>query len=87
MFAFALWDAKKRTLYLARDRFGIKPLYWYQLNNLFIFASEIKAILAHPDISAKINYDALNEYFTFQNLFRFHTLFKGINLLPILFLS
>ncbi|RLB40378.1 MAG: asparagine synthase (glutamine-hydrolyzing) [Deltaproteobacteria bacterium] len=81
MFAFALWDSRAKTLYLARDRYGIKPLYWTKVGSTFIFASEIKAILTHPKVSSDINPDALNEYFTFQNLFRYHTLFKGINLL------
>jgi asparagine synthase (glutamine-hydrolysing) len=81
MFAFGLWDGRARTLYLARDRYGIKPLYWTKMGESLIFASEIKAILTHPKVSAQVNPDALNEYFTFQNLFRYHTLFKGINLL------
>jgi len=81
MFAFGLWDGRTRTLYLVRDRYGIKPLYWAKMDKTFIFASEIKAILTHPKISPQVNPDALNEYFTFQNLFRYHTLFKGINLL------
>jgi asparagine synthase (glutamine-hydrolysing) len=82
MFAFALWDARNRRLYLVRDRYGIKPLYYYIASQKLVFASEIKAILTHPQISIDLNYDALNEYFTFQNLFRYHTLFKGIFLLP-----
>jgi asparagine synthase (glutamine-hydrolysing) len=81
MFAFGLWDGRTRTLYLARDRYGIKPLYWAKIGKTFIFASEIKAILTHPLVSVQVNSDALNEYFTFQNLFRYHTLFKGIGLL------
>jgi len=81
MFAFALWDGRKRQLYLARDRYGIKPLYWTMAGKSLIFASEIKSILTHSLVSAEVNPDALNEYFTFQNLFRYHTLFKGINLL------
>ncbi|MFH0809866.1 MAG: asparagine synthase (glutamine-hydrolyzing) [Pseudomonadota bacterium] len=81
-FAFALWDAVERRLHLVRDRFGTKPLYYANLGGLWLFASEIKAILAHPDCSFGINHDALCEYFTFQNLFRFHTLFEGVNLLP-----
>ena len=81
MFAFGLWDGRTRTLYLVRDRYGIKPLYWTKTGKTFIFSSEIKAILTHPMVSPQVNPDALNEYFTFQNLFRYHTLFKGINLL------
>ena len=81
MFAFGLWDANNRTLYLFRDRYGIKPLYWALFGKTFIFASEIKAILTHPIVTPQVNTNALNEYFTFQNLFRYHTLFKGINLL------
>jgi len=81
MFAFGLWDGRTRTLYLVRDRYGIKPLYWTKVGKTLIFASEIKAILTHPMVSPQVNPDALNEYFTFQNLFRYHTLFRGINLL------
>ena len=81
MFAFALWDGRLRTLFLVRDRYGVKPLYWTKVGKTFLFASEIKALLAHPSVSAQLNPDALNEYFTFQNLFRYHTLFKGIGLL------
>lgn len=82
MFAFALWDVDKRELLLVRDRYGIKPLYLWKNNKEYVFASEIKAILAHPQYKVRINYDALNEYFTFQNIFRFHTLFKDIEMLP-----
>ncbi len=82
MFAFALWDKDQRRLYLARDRFGMKPLYWWFDGTTFLFASEIKSILMHPKVSAAVNLDALNEYFTFQNLFRYPTLFQGVNLFP-----
>lgn len=82
MFAFGLWDANRRRLFLARDRYGIKPLYYWAQGTTFVFASEIKALLTHPKISADLNYNALHEYFTFQNLFRDHTLFKDIRLLP-----
>ncbi len=82
MFAFALFDSPKQTLYLARDRYGIKPLYYAQCGDLFLFASEIKSLLCYPDLARKLNYEALNEYFTFQNLFQFETLFEGVFLLP-----
>ena len=65
MFAFGLWDGRTRTLYLIRDRYGIKPLYWTKAGNTLIFASEIKAILTHPSVSVRVNPDALHEYFTF----------------------
>lgn len=64
MFAFALWDVKKRTLFCARDRMGVKPFYYYADDNRFIFASEIKAILAmgvKPEINAQIMYDYLSQ--------------------------
>lgn len=82
MFAFALWDRRSRQLLLARDRFGVKPLYYSFDGNQFIFASEIKAILAHPNVSRSICYPALNEYFTFQNILTDLTLFNGIKILP-----
>ena len=74
--------ANRRRLFLARDRFGVKPLYWYLRNGLFVFASEIKAILAHPRVSRDVCYPALNEYFTFQNVLTDLTLFDGVRLLP-----
>ena len=68
MFALALWDIKERLLLLARDRYGIKPLYVSQKNNTFAFGSEQKAILAMPSFKRKIDKSALVEYFTFQNI-------------------
>ncbi len=82
MFAFVLWDKRLRTLYLVRDRYGIKPLYFWKDEKTLLFASEIKAMLVHPRVHVELNCNALNEYFTFQNLFRYQTLFKGIKLLP-----
>lgn len=81
MFAIALFDEAEERLFLARDRFGVKPLYVYFNEEQLIFSSEVKGILRHPSYRFDINYDALNEYFTFQNIFRFGTLFKGVQML------
>lgn len=62
MFAFALWDKKQKTLSLARDRVGKKPLYFYQRNGLVVFGSEIKVLLSHPDVHAELNLDAVASY-------------------------
>lgn len=82
MFAFAVWDRRSRELSLARDRYGIKPLYYARQGNVFLFGSEVKAILEHPAYSRDLDREALLEYFTFQNFFTDRTLFKGIRLLP-----
>jgi len=82
MFAFALWDRKKKTLTLARDRYGIKPLYYAEVSGYVLFGSEIKAILAHPALSAQMDLEALMEYMTFQNFFTDRTLFSNVKLLP-----
>jgi len=82
MFAVAAWDKKTQSLYLSRDRFGVKPLYYWFNGKSIVFASEIKAILKHPDYKVSVNLEALNEYFTFQNIFGFYTLFEGVNMLP-----
>jgi asparagine synthase (glutamine-hydrolysing) len=82
MFAFAVWDKTKQELFLARDRYGIKPLYYTFVNNYFLFSSEQKAILTHPEVSREVDLEALLEYFTFQNIFTDKTLLKGVKLLP-----
>ncbi|OLP16494.1 asparagine synthase (glutamine-hydrolyzing) [Leptolyngbya sp. 'hensonii'] len=82
MFAFALWDRQQRELILARDRYGIKPLYYLLQGNHFVFGSEVKAILAHPLYQVQMDLEGLMEYFTFQNFFTDRTLFQGIRLLP-----
>ena len=82
MFALALWDRKERTLLLARDRYGIKPLYVSQQGNTFAFGSEQKAITARPGFSKALDKEALLEYFTFQNIFTDKTLLLDIQLLP-----
>jgi asparagine synthase (glutamine-hydrolysing) len=82
MFAFAIWDNKELSLFLARDRYGIKPLYYTIQRNKLIFASEIKAIVAHPDYSTSMDLEGLLEYFTFQNFFTNKTLFQDVKILP-----
>ena len=81
MFAFAVLDRQDRKLHLARDRYGIKPLYFVVTGNTFLFGSEIKAILAHGAYRAQPDLPGLYEYFTFQNFFTKRTLFKGVELL------
>ncbi len=82
MFALSFWDRRDRTLLLARDRYGIKPLYYAEKGNSFFFASEQKAILSQPSFDRKINRKALLEYFTFQNIFTDRTLIEDVTLLP-----
>jgi asparagine synthase (glutamine-hydrolysing) len=82
MFALALWDRKEQTLLLARDRYGIKPLYYARQGHTFAFGSEQKAILGQPDFQRKLNKPALLEYFTFQNIFTDQTLLEDVRLLP-----
>jgi asparagine synthase (glutamine-hydrolysing) len=81
-FAFAIWDKTRQSLFLARDRYGIKPLYYTFTGPYFIFASEQKAILTHPAVKKELDLEALLEYFTFQNIFTDKTLLKGIKLFP-----
>ncbi len=82
MFALALWDRKEKSLLLARDRYGVKPLYFFEDHKTVLFGSEQKAILEHAEFEQKINKTALLEYFTFQNIFTDQTLLEGIKLLP-----
>jgi len=78
MFAFVLWDQNTRTLFCCRDRLGIKPLYYYWDGRLFAFASEIKALLEHPSISAAVEEESLAEYLAFGYTSGEKTLFAGI---------
>ncbi len=81
MFAFAIWDQHNQRLFMARDRYGVKPLYYYNRGGLLVFASEIKAILQHPAVNPRVDIRALNEYFSFQNVFSDLTLFEHIHML------
>ncbi len=81
IFAFAIWDNYMKELLLVRDRYGTKPLYYADILGQLVFASEYKAILAHPDYQKKLNLYALKEYFTFQNIFSNVTFLEGIKIL------
>jgi len=82
MFAFALWDGPSRTLFCARDRFGIKPFYYYLTPKLFVFASEIKALLEHPRVPSELNEAAVGEYLALGYNCGEQTLYGGIRRLP-----
>ena len=82
MFAFALWDAKRSRLFLARDRLGIKPLYYTMAGGQLIWASEIKALLQHPAVVPDLDESALAQYLTFASVPPPATLFSGIKKLP-----
>ena len=82
MFAFAIYDKRKRCIILVRDHFGVKPLYYTLNNGSLIFGSEIKAIFQNPSIEKEIDYSALTTFLTFRYNPSPQTLFKGINKLP-----
>src|SRR6266576_18870 len=81
-YAIALWDADREQLVLARDRAGVKPLYFYQRDGRFMFASEIKAILEHPSVTPEVNEEALYHYLTFVTTPAPQTLFRNVQKLP-----
>lgn len=82
MYAFALWDRHERTLYLARDRFGEKPLYYGLVGGVFLFGSELKALRAHPSWRAEVDRDALTAYLRYNCVPAPHTIYRGIRKLP-----
>jgi len=82
MFAFALWDSRKRRLLIARDRFGEKPLYWGVFDNTLLFASEPKVLLAHPSVKPALNLLALRHYLSFDYVPAPLSIYEGINKLP-----
>lgn len=82
MFAFAIWDKEKLELFLARDRYGIKPLYYTTAGSSLVFGSEVKAIYAHHKVQRSLDQEGLVEYFAFQNFFSDRTLFGGVRMLP-----
>jgi len=82
MFAFAVWDKHKRSLFLVRDRMGIKPLYWSHGQNAFLFGSELKALLQHPECPKNINPDAAATFLRFGYIPAPETIFTDIQKLP-----
>ena len=83
MFGFAIWDNKKKRLFMARDFFGIKPVYYAMVNGNLVFGSEIKSILEFPGFRKEVNTEALEEYLSFQYSSLKETFFKGVyRLLP-----
>jgi asparagine synthase (glutamine-hydrolysing) len=82
MFAIGAYNTQTNELWISRDRFGVKPLYYTFNNGVFLFASEIKAFLTHKSYSIDLDFNSLNEYFTFQNMFTFKTLFRNVYMLP-----
>ncbi|MHB8123077.1 MAG: asparagine synthase (glutamine-hydrolyzing) [Desulfuromonadaceae bacterium] len=82
MFALAIWDGRQRRLFLARDRTGIKPLYYARAPGVFLFASELKAILQHPAMERRLDLTALHQYLHLEYVPTPRTIFQGINKLP-----
>lgn len=80
IFAFALWDRRRRRLVLVRDRVGIKPLYLWQGDGFLAAASEIKALLLHPSVPRELRHDAVAEYLTYRQVSAGRTLFAGIEM-------
>lgn len=82
MFAIAIWDACRRTLFLARDHLGIKPLYYVTIASQLLFASEIKSLMQHPGFAREVDLESLSELFTFRCVPSPKTLFNGVFKLP-----
>ncbi len=82
MFAFALWDSKRRRLLIVRDRLGVKPLYYTTAGDRLVFGSEIKAILQHPDVHPSLDPDALSNFLSLKYVPAPQTMFRNIHALP-----
>jgi asparagine synthase (glutamine-hydrolysing) len=81
-FVFSIWDKNKQEMFLARDRVGIRPLFYHHSPELFVFGSEIKAIFEHPKVNREISFEGLAETFTFWTTITPNTVFKGIKECP-----
>jgi asparagine synthase (glutamine-hydrolysing) len=82
MFAFAIWDSTHKRLFLARDHFGIKPLYYAHVDGTLLFASEIKSLLIHPHLSRELDLAALDQYLSFLYVPEARTIFQSVRALP-----
>lgn len=82
MFAFTIWDKKKKKLFGVRDFFGIKPYYYAKMGNTFLFGSEIKSFTPHPDFKMELNEEKLPDYLTFGCVPGYDTMFKNVYILP-----
>ena len=82
MFAFALWDAKNRRLFAGRDRAGEKPLYYAQTPQRLLFGSEMKALLLRPEVSREVDFEALDQFLTYEYVLSPRTIFADVRTLP-----
>ena len=82
MFAFAIWDGRRRRLFVARDRLGKKPLYYWHRHGLFLFASELKALLRHPAVGRELDWEAFHHYLAFGYTPSARSIFEGVAKLP-----
>lgn len=80
--AFAVWDARDRVLFLSRDRLGVRPLYWTRTKDTFLFSSEVKSLFTWPDVRRAVDLVALDEIFTFWHALPPRTVFEGVCELP-----
>ena len=83
MFAFGIWDDNKKELFLARDRFGIKPLYYYQQNNNFVFASEIKGIKANTTVNTTLDLTSFSDFFVYRYVPSPKSIWKEVKKIPV----
>ncbi len=82
MFAFAVYDRNKQIIFIARDRLGQKPLHYYKNNDIFIFSSELQALIKHSNVDRTVNKQAVHDYLTLQYIPQPHTIYKNVFKLP-----